>query len=568
MASKVDAISGSVLLLGLIVITALVTPWNNLESVGLPKLAALTVTVSLVGLLPILFHKSPSKFPKVFFLSTLIAIALSLLNVLINNQFISERVYGVQGRNFGALILVCLLLISIMSFRLSEKLDPKKLLIAIKLSSFLVAIYFLAQLQGLDRAAWEDPYGGIPSSTLGNPNFVSAFVSIGFVSTLPLLLARQTKLPIRTLIFLISVIELYVSVESNSFQGLAIILLGFFYVTMSFLKPVLLRRKGGFLAAFFSLVILITGYFLYRFQEVLSINNATVQARIDYWEAGLAMGLDSPIFGRGFDYFGESYFLFRSERAAVRSPGLYTDSAHNYFIDLFAFGGFPLLLSVLLPIILVIQRKFVSTFRLLNPLERNQEAEDVYRGIFLVWLGFLFQAMLSPFSIPLGYLGFLLTGFLFGSLSSIKIWGKPTDLLVKNRIATKPLQIRPISSKTMLKFLIVPILITLPILGIQPLIADAKFRDAIEKGQSEALYQIALSQPLSFQTMHFASEIFLVNDREDLAAQIISEMVTQNPENIRGWRLLDRISDTEAKRVSTRSKILALDPKNPELQKK
>ena len=568
MASKVDAISGSVLLLGLIVITALVTPWNNLEPVGLPKLAALTVTVSLVGLLLALFYKSPPQFPKVFFLSTLIAIALSLLNVLINNQFISERVYGVQGRNFGALILVCLLLISIMSFSLSEKLDPKKILTAIKVSSFLVATYFLAQLQGLDRAAWVDVYGGIPSSTLGNPNFVSAFVSIGFVSTLPLLLARQTKLPIRTLIFLISVIELYVSVESNSFQGLAIILLGFFYVTMSFLKPVLLRRKGGFLAAFFSLVILITGYFLYRFQEVLSINNATVQARIDYWEAGLAMGLESPIFGRGFDYFGESYFLFRSERAAVRSPGLYTDSAHNYFIDLFAFGGFPLLLSVLLPIILVIQRKFVSTFRLLNPLERNQEAEDVYRGIFLVWLGFLFQAILSPFSIPLGYLGFLLTGFLFGSLSSIKIWGKPTDLLVKNRIATKPLQIRPISSKTMLKFLIVPILITLPILGIQPLIADAKFRDAIEKGQIEALYQIALSQPLSFQTMHLASEIFLVNDREDLAAQIISEMVTQNPENIRGWRLLDRISDTEAKRVSTRSKILALDPKNPELQKK
>ena len=133
MASKVDAISGSVLLLGLIVITALVTPWNNLEPVGLPKLAALTFTVSLGGLLLILFHKSPSKFPKVFFLSTLIAIALSFLNVLLNNQFISERVYGVQGRNFGALILICLLLISIMSFSLSEKLDPEKILAAIKL---------------------------------------------------------------------------------------------------------------------------------------------------------------------------------------------------------------------------------------------------------------------------------------------------------------------------------------------------------------------------------------------------------------------------------------------------
>ena len=312
---------------------------------------------------------------------------------------------------------------------------------------------------------------------------------------------------------------------------------------------------------------LITSYFLYRFQDLLNINSATVQARLEYWEAGLAMGLDSPIFGRGFDYFGESYFLFRSERAAVRSPSLYSDSAHNYFIDLFAFGGFPLLLTVLLPIILVFQRKFVSTFRLRNPLEQNQEAEDVYRGIFLVWLGFLFQAMLSPFSIPLGYLGFLLTGFLFGSLSSFKNWGKPTDLFVKNKITKKPIQTRLISSESMLKFLIVPILIALPILGIQPIIADAKFRDAIEKGQSETLYQIALSQPISFQTMHFASEIFLLNDREDLAAQIISAMVTLNPENIRGWRLLDRVSDTEAERVSTRSKILALDPKNPELQK-
>jgi hypothetical protein len=66
--------------------------------------------------------------------------------------------------------------------------------------------------------------------------------------------------------------------------------------------------------------------------------------------------------------------------------------------------------------------------------------------------------------------------------------------------------------------------------------------------------------------MHFASEIFLLNEREALAAQIIREMVTQNPENIRGWRLLERISNTEAERVSVRSKILALDPKNPELK--
>jgi hypothetical protein len=565
MASKVGAISGSVLLLGLIVITALVTPWNNLEPVGLPKLAALTVTVTLVGLLLILFHKSPYRFPKVFLFSTLIAIALSLLNVLINSHFISERVYGVQGRNFGALILVCLLLISLMSCNLSEKLDPKKILTAIKVSSFLVAIYFIAQLQGLDRAVWVDAYGGIPSSTLGNPNFVSAFVSIGFVSTLPLLLARQTKFLTRTIIFLISVIELYVSVESNSFQGLAIILLGFFYVTMSFLKPVLLRRKKGYLAAFFSLVTLGISYFLYRFQDLLSINNVTIQARLDYWEAGLVMGLDSPIFGRGFDYFGESYFLFRSERAAIRSPGLYTDSAHNYFIDIFAFGGFPLVVTTLLPILLVFQSKLKSISSPLNISEQDKGIGTLIRGLFLAWIGFIFQALLSPFSVALAFLGFLLTGFLYGRFSGVKKNEESPRNGFKRGVIPKSGAKKSAANRAIKVFLI-PLLLSLPYFGFQPIIADAKFRDGIEQGNGDVIYRIALSQPKNFQRMQYAAEIFIQNQRVDLATTIIREMVEQNPEKIAGWRLLEQVSKREADKVVIRAKIRALDPKNPDLK--
>jgi hypothetical protein len=567
MASKVDAISLSVLPLGLIVITALVTPWNNLEPVGLPKLAALTVTVSLGGSLIMLFHKSTYRFPKVFFFSTLIALALSLLNVFINNQFISERVYGVQGRNFGALILVCLLLISIMSFSLSEKLNPKKILTAIKLSSFLVAIYFLAQLQGLDRAAWVDAYGGIPSSTLGNPNFVSAFVSIGFVSTLPLLLGRQTKMSIRTLIFLISAIEFYVSVESNSFQGLAIMLLGFFYVSMSFLKPFLLKRKKGYLAAFFSLVTLIASYFIYRFQDLLSINNATIQARLDYWEAGIAMGFNSPIFGKGFDFYGESYLRFRSERAAIRSPGLFTDSAHNYFIDIFAFGGFPLLICVLLPFLLVFHLKLKNLRQYFSLSMHSPIVEYVNRGLFIAWLGFIFQAMLSPLSIPLAYLGFLLTGFLYGHLSGTS---ELNENLPTSKLGRVSLRVSfPIFffKRSLLRVLLAPVFILLPILGLQPIVIDAKFRDAIEQGNGDTLVEIALSQPKSFSRMHNAVELYTANSLEDLALKITKVMVTESPENIRGWRLLERASSSEIEKELARSKIRALDPKNPELNK-
>jgi len=566
MAHKLDAINGSTLLLGLIAITAIVTPWNNLEPVGLPKLATLTVTVSLTGLLLILFHKSPSKFPRVFFLSTLIAIALSLFNVLINSQFISERIFGVSGRNFGALTFICLLLTSIISFSISENMDSKKLLSAIKLSSFLVAIYFFTQLQGLDRAAWVDAYGGVPSSTLGNPNFVSAFVSIGFVLTLPLLLARQTKLPIRMLIVFISALELYVTVESNSFQGLAIILLGFFYVALSFLSPVLLKLSRGYLAAFFSLATLITGFFLYRFQDPLSISSVTIRARLVYWEAGLAMGLDSPIFGKGFDYFGESYFLFRSERAAIGSPSLYSNSAHNYFIDLLASGGIPLFLATLLPILLVLRGKFLSIVRLQTFSEENKAMEAVIRGLFLAWLGFLFQALLSPFNIALAYLGFLLTGFLYGRFGGIKRNEESSTKGFKRRAIPRGGAKKYGKNGVILKVFLAPLFILLPILGFQPLIADAKFRDGIEQGNGETIYRIALSQPKNFQLMRYAAQTFIENQREDLATPIIRQMVEQNPGNLAGWRLLEGVSKTEAEKAEIRAKIRALDPKNPELE--
>jgi O-antigen ligase len=568
MAARTESLIGSVLLVGLIATSTFVTPWNNLEPVGLPKLAVLTLTVSLAGALFLLFHKFPSKFPSLFFHSTLVAIALSLINILINNQFVSERIFGIQGRNFGALTLICLLITSMMSLSVSEKLNPIKIIIAIKLSSFLVAIYFIAQLQGLDRAAWVDAYGGIPSSTLGNPNFVSAFVSIGFVSTLPLLLARQTKWRMRTIIFSVSTLELYVSVESNSFQGLAIMLFGFFYIALGFLRPVLQVLKKSSLVAFFTFTMLITGFTFYKFQDLLSINNATIQARIDYWEAGLAMGLHSPIFGRGFDYFGESYLMFRSERAAVRSPGLFTDSAHNYFIDLFAFGGFPLLFSVFLPFFLVFQLKLKTLLQDLAPSKKNPLNVSVNRGLFLAWFGFVFQAMLSPICISLAYLGFLLTGFLFGNLNRMSKSIKNSPPRKLRRVSRGLLFSTFFSKEFLLRFILTPMFLLLPFLGFQPLIADAKFRDAIEQGNGDALIEIALRQPKNYSRMHNAVEIYKSNSLDDLALKITRVMVKENPENIRGWRLLERTSSNELEKELARSKIRDLDPKNPELGKK
>jgi hypothetical protein len=258
--------------------------------------------------------------------------------------------------------------------------------------------------------------------------------------------------------------------------------------------------------------------------------------------------------------------LFRSESAAVRSPGLYSDSAHNYFIDLLAFGGIPLFLVTLLPIVLVFRSKFVSISRSQNfPKERNV-VEAVIRGLFLAWLGFLFQALVSPFNIALAYLGFLLTGFLCGRFGGIKKDEERSTHGLKERAIPKGGSKKSWVNRIILKVFLTPLFISLPILGFQPLIADAKFRDGIEQGNGDVLYEIALSQPKNYQRMQYAAEIFIQNQREDLATTIIREMVEQNSANIGGWRLLERVRKTESEKAEIRAKIFSLDPKNPELK--
>lgn len=558
-----------ILILGIFFTVGFVTPWHNLEPAVMPKLAVLTLIVGLSGVLLLLSSRNSTVTSGIFFYSIITAIFLSLFNLIGNGQFISERIFGVQGRNFGALTLICLLLLSMIAFQISKSIDPKILVITIKISSFVVAFYFLIQIQGFDRADWIDAYGGVPSSTLGNPNFVSAFVAIGFVSTLHLLTAKGTEWHFRIIIFTLSILEIYVAIESNSFQGLAIMILGCIYVILSSLKPFFLKitTRKGYLISGISLSICILAFVISRFRSFLSIDNSTLVARLDYWEAGIAMGLDSPFFGKGFDYFGESYLRFRSERAATRAPGLFTDSAHNYFIDILAFGGFPLLIAVLLPILLVIYTKFKIIFQIEKSSDKTQRLEKVSSGLFLSWLGFIFQALVSPLNIALAYLGFLLTGFLYGSFQRIKNGSQKSIPSRKGRTVWITSSAKPAAGIILLKVILLPLYLVIPTLGIQPMITDAKFRDGIEQGNGDAIYRIALSQPKNFQRMRYAAEIFIRNDREDLATPIIRQMVEQNPEKIAGWRMLEQVSKTEADKAEARAKILTLDPRNPDLNR-
>jgi O-antigen ligase len=553
------------------IVVLAVTPWHNLEPVTLPKSFALTLITSL-GICFQLFSK---RVITIRFDAFSIALGLGFLGLLLslskNSQFLSERIFGVSGRNTGALFLTCILILLLLAKKLNIGSLPW-LVIVIKFASLSVALYFIIQKIGFDKAQWIDAYGGVPSSTLGNPNFVSSLVGIGTSITLPYLLFRKTKIPIRCLLLLFLFIEVYVLFESNSAQGALILAFSILLIFSIKLRKALFSRFDKltkFLkllsVSLFTLLVLI----LVFFRDLWEIP-ASYMARLDYWYAAVGMIVDSPLTGQGLDYFGESYFKFRGQDAADRAPGLFSDSAHNYFLDFGAFGGLPLLLSFFIPFSIVLLRSLRISFFLNQKSVEKDSLDLATLGCILAWWGFFLQSLISPISHGLIVIGVILTGALYSALPSnpnktknLELWKK-----IKSRLIFRfQLEFSKIPSLFM-KFAGLALAISLPILGAQPIITDARFRDAIEQGNGDSILRISITEPKNFSRMETASDIFLQNNYPDLALKVIRIMVQENPGNIRGWRLLNtNPNSTQDERLKARANILSLDPYNTQLKK-
>jgi hypothetical protein len=69
---------------------------------------------------------------------------------------VPERIFGVSGRNAGALSFLLLLLILKIGNSLASVIQPGQVVAVVKVSSVLVTVYFCFQLLGIDKAKWVD----------------------------------------------------------------------------------------------------------------------------------------------------------------------------------------------------------------------------------------------------------------------------------------------------------------------------------------------------------------------------------------------------------------------------
>ena len=143
------------------------------------------------------------------------------------------------------------------------------------------------------------------------------------------------------------------------------------------------------------------------------------------------MTTSNPALGIGLDRYSDWYWAYRDlNTIEALGPDDFTTSAHNIFLDISSSGGFPLLISYLILIILVFTKG-------LNELRKMDTPNYVFITLFSIWIGFITYSLVG-----IGQIGILIWGWIFAGL----IIGWNLDLQIKGNPQTTNLKINRLTS--------------------------------------------------------------------------------------------------------------------------
>lgn len=543
--------------LGSIAITVTVLTGSVSDPVNAPKLlllggvAAAAFVVFLSGGVKLLGQR----------VSILLFSALFLtasINAIINSESpVQQNFYGTYGRNTGFLTYLFLLMVFISASVLNRKKSFDLIIIALIASGVINVIYCLYALTFGDFIKWNNPYGNI-LGTFGNPNFIGAFLGFFTAALIAYSLTNGVSTKFRLLTAVTSIIALFEIVRSHAIQGRVVFVAGIAIVGFYLIRS---RFQSIVALSMYCSIVFIAG--LISLLGALQIGPLTkliyktsVSLRGEYWQAGLNMARDHLFTGVGFDSYGDWFRRSRDASALILpGPDTVTNAAHNVPIDVFAFGGLPLLIPYLLFIALVIKSVIKHTFQ-------NREYDGIFVTLTTAWFGYQIQSVISINQIGLAIWGWLLGGALLAYTSVFEF--KKSG--ISNASSTRPKHSSDIFSPRLIASLgaVFGLILSSP-----PFSADAKFQSALKSSKVENIESSLVSAymtPTDTSRLLNAVQIFEQNKLFDLSYKYAQRAVEFNPQNFDAWKILYAVSkSTPEEKARAKIKMIELDPLNKKL---
>jgi O-antigen ligase len=547
---------GRVITWGLIATTLLITPWWSLDPIN-PIKMLVVVPVGFMCIALLLANRKSFDWNKYKLVLGLTAafVIWQILVVLVSGGEFNQQIFGSQGRNTGLITYLAFSMLFLGAVVAANAPVMNRVVMVAVFVGTASIIYGFIQAIGADPIGWVNPYSPV-FGFLGNPNFQSSLLGVLGSIAFAQLFAKGLKLPLKALLVVYLLATLYIIKETASQQGFLVLAVGIGVIVGLYARQ--LNRNFGIAYG----VLSVFGFFAVLFGTLnkgpLSsiLYKESVTYRGDYWRAGWKMTVDHPIFGVGMDSYGDWYRRTRSLDATLRrGPDVSSNAAHNVYLDISSYGGFPLLFIYLALMILVV----VSAIKVLK---RSTGFDPVFAGLVGAWVAFQAQSIISINQIGLAIWGWVLSGLIIGYEINTRVSVNQEPAVKKGRVVGKPAKSSAGSVVALFIAFVLGVLVGMP-----PYVASSKYKSALETSNPQVIQEAAYLWPQ--EPARMIQVALALNDNKLVAQglQVAIDAVAKFPNNYGVWAALDSMtSATAEQKAQALAQMKRLDPLNPNLK--
>jgi MFS family permease len=544
----------------------LVVSGSVTDPVNTPKLLSLGVVgFTAIGIVLSSWSQLRNSAMQAPTIIALLFLAAAISATIFSQSPLSQNIYGAYGRNNGLLAYLFLAFIFIAGASLAQQSSFDSVAKALIFAGIVNIIYCGWVILFGDFIGWNNPYGNI-LGTFGNPNFIGAFLGIFLSAYVAYAISPKRSQAWRWSLLVVVPVTLFEIVDSSAIQGRVVAAGGLALVLFAYLR----FRVSKVILGIYSLGVSVAGVFALLGALQIGpltqfIYKTSVSLRGQYWLAGWNAGESRPFTGLGMDALGDWYRRVRDPQAIIL-PGVNTtvNAAHNVFMDMFAFGGWPLFLTYL---------AFVgfTGYSLVGTFFRLEAFDGTFTAIAVAWIGYQVQSIISINQIGLAVWGWLLGGALIAYYRATRMGKSEKDLpgnTEKKRFAVNKKNTAKKSDSSYLLAAFAAGLVGL-FLALPPFVSDSRWKSAMSE---QSLPKIEESmQPSYFNPQNvnrYVMNVRLLEESQlpDLAYKYALEAVKWNPDSFESWRFLYFISkSTPEDKERAVAKMQELDPLNPDV---
>jgi hypothetical protein len=176
-------------------------------------------------------------------------------------------------------------------------------------------------------------------------------------------------------------------------------------------------------------------------------------------------------------------------------------------------------------------------------------------------VAFQAQSIISINQIGLALWGWILSGLIIGYEINTRT-GNVVEEKKKGKTGTKAVQASPATTLSMFIGLIVGVLVGMP-----PYVASAKFKGALESGNSTVVQVAAYIWPADAVRMNQVALALNQNKLNEQGLEVAIAATERFPNNFSVWATLNSMNTaTEEQRAQALAQMKRLDPLNPTLK--